>query len=81
MPFYDFKCIHCDFIEEKMLPRTEIDHEYVCPRCNNKMKRQLCNPEFKMKGAPPRNYQPLSKSQPKSNVRNINEIRRVEETK
>jgi putative FmdB family regulatory protein len=81
MPFFDFECSKCGYTEEKLLQRSEIDTSFTCPDCKGILTRLMCCPEFKMAGAPPKNYQPLSKSQPKSQVRNINEIRRVEETK
>ncbi len=81
MPFFDLYCKECDLTEEKLLNRSELDNEILCSKCGKPMSRLISNVDFKMKGAPPKDYKPLSKSQPKSQVRNIHEIRRVEETK
>ena len=82
MPFFDYICPICEIVEEKLLSRTELDTVTVtCPKCQNAMRRMISNVDFKMKGAPPKNWQPRTKSEPKSEVRNIHEIRRVEETK
>ncbi len=81
MPFFDYVCKACETTEEFLLQRSELDKEILCPKCNAVMSRLIGNTDFKMAGAPPKNWQPMSKNQPKSQVRNIHEIRRVEETK
>lgn len=82
-PFFNYKCENpnCAKIVELFLQRNELDEEQLCPECCSFMRRLLSSPEFKMVGAPPRNYKPLSRNNPKSEVRNIHEIRRVKETK
>ena len=81
MPFYDYKCDNpeCDNIEEVMLSRDDLDKkEILCGKCASTMKRLISNPDFKMAGAPPKNWQPKSANKPKSEVRNIHGIRRIE---
>ena len=79
MPFFDYICGACANELELLISRKDVDAEVLCPRCKFPMHRRMCNPEFKIDGAPPKNWQPLAKNQPKSEVRNIHEIRRVED--
>jgi putative FmdB family regulatory protein len=40
MPIYDYKCVHCDVVEERFVWPSEAD-EQSCEECKEKMKRLL----------------------------------------
>lgn len=83
-PFFDYLCTNseCENIEEVLLVRSELDtKEVLCSKCQSVMKRLISSPPFKFAGEPPRDWKPRKTNNPKSEVRNIHEIRRVQETK
>jgi len=76
MPSYTYLCKECGNQIEKILKINEVDSHVVnCPGCRQNMTRLIGCPEFKMAGAPPRGWKPLKKNSPKSEVRNIKEIK------
>jgi len=41
MPIYEFKCKHCDTIEEHFHKMSEEKREHICPNCNSMMFRRF----------------------------------------
>jgi putative FmdB family regulatory protein len=79
---YDFQCKKCEIIEEKLISLSALETtKIMCSTCGEEMVRLIGAAEFKMSGAPPKGWKPKEKNQPKSEVRNIHDIRRVEYTK
>lgn len=80
MPFFDYVCPKkkCQHTEEFLLSRKDLDTEILCPECQTPMRRLMNAPIFQIEGQPPRDWTPLKKNEPRSHVRNIHEIRRVE---
>lgn len=74
MPIYEFYCESCDTVTEKLLPISQCDFEQKCEKCNNPMKRRISVSDFQFKGAPPRHWKPLTKSNPKSEVRTARDL-------
>jgi putative FmdB family regulatory protein len=76
MPWYGYKC-ECGVEIEISLKIAELDsHKEVCDECGKEMKRLLSAVPFKFEGDPPRDYQPLSSSKPKSQVKSVHDIKR-----
>lgn len=45
MPVYDFKCSHCDVVEEIFLHQSEFHLVVKCQICDREMERQMCFPK------------------------------------
>lgn len=42
---YDYSCIHCDTVIEKLV--KDIDQIVQCPHCESVMKREMATPAFR----------------------------------
>lgn len=43
MPNYDFRCKHCDIVEERNVPLKDFDLPQPCPKCDKPMERVMAS--------------------------------------
>lgn len=78
MAFFDYRC-ECGNEEEHVVSRRDLDTtQILCSLCGKTMKRLVSGGSFQISGQPPKAWSPLQKNNPKSEVRNIREVRRLE---
>lgn len=47
MPLYDFLCEKCNHVKEELFHSTEkVLDEIDCPKCDGKMKKQICGMSY-----------------------------------
>ena len=51
MPIYEFRCIECDEVSEKILSFKDKTKTIKCPICNNKSERIMSLGSFHLKGS------------------------------
>ena len=50
MPFYDYACLSCEEVFERMLPMSRSDEAQACPTCGKETRKVVCAPEIIFKG-------------------------------
>ena len=52
MPIYEYKCELCSEQFEKIVPISQVDNSYPCPKCGEKKtKKMVSRTNFTLKGA------------------------------
>jgi len=41
MPIYDYKCLHCNIIFDKLISASKRNEEQNCPQCDKPAKRKM----------------------------------------
>lgn len=75
-PIYEYQCTNkdCQEITDVVRSISERNEPAECGKCGAQAIKITSLSDFKIKGTPPRNWRPLSKSNPKSHVPNVKEM-------
>ena len=50
MPTYEFKCKRCQISVDLLIPYEDVNKEWKCPQCGDKMVRVFTAPDIQFKG-------------------------------